>query len=77
MQRLMGFREQIVMIGKRSRPKVGKLAQCVVYRGVTGWPRTRARVRRQIVDLPLVRLSHCSSGSKAALSELAAVRGGF
>ena len=74
MQRLMGFREPIVMIGKRSRPKVGKLAQRVVDRRMTGRRRARSRVRCRIFDLPLVHLGHCSSGSKA-LSEVAAVGG--
>jgi hypothetical protein len=37
--------------------------------------RADSRVLRQIVDLPLVLLAHCSSGSDA-LSELAASLGG-
>ena len=76
MQRLMGFREPIMVIGKRSRPKVGELAQRVVDDRVISRRRARSRVRCQIFELPLVRLGHCSPGSKA-LSALAAVCGGF
>jgi hypothetical protein len=75
-QCLMGFREPIVMISQGSRPKVGELAQRIVDRKVPGWWRARYMVRRQIFDLTLVRLGHGSSGSKA-LSEFAALRGGF
>jgi hypothetical protein len=76
MQSLMGFREPIVMIGKRRRVKVGKPAQRVVDRGVPGGWRAGSRVRCQIVDLPLVQLGHCSSGTEA-FSDVAALRGGF
>jgi len=75
MQRLMGFREPIVMIGKRGRAQVGKPVQRGVNRCVPRERRIGSRVRLQIVDLPLVLLAHCSSGS-GALSELAASGGG-
>jgi hypothetical protein len=71
----MGLREPIVMIGKRSRAEVGKRAQRFVDRCVPRQRRAGSRVVRQVIDLPLVRLDH-SSGSDA-LSELAALRGGF
>ena len=63
------------MIGKRSRAQVGKPAQRFVDRCVPRQRRAGSRVVRQIIDLPLVRLSHSSRSD--ALSELAALRGGL
>jgi hypothetical protein len=71
----MGLREPIVMIGKRSRAQVGKPAQRFVDRCVPRQRRAGSRVVRRSIDLPLIWLGH-SSGSDA-LSELAALRGGF
>jgi hypothetical protein len=75
-QRLMGFGEPIVMIGKRRRVQVGKPAQRVFDRGMAGRRRAGSQVCCRIVDLPLVRLGHCSSGSEA-FSDVAALRSGF
>ena len=71
MQRLMGFREPIVMIRKRSRGQVIQPQQGIVDRGVTRLRWADHRVWLQIVELSLVRFGHVSPSCEV-LSALAA-----
>ncbi len=74
LQLFVGFREPIMMIGKRRRREVCEPEQRIVDRIVAGLRRADRRVR--ILDLGVVALGHFSP--EETLSAVAAVlRGGF